>query len=307
MTQRMPTSPSRRFLDALYGDAPRGALVEVRYRWGVGMRRMFVAAAWPDTVATMIATWSAQTDVYVGVICRRQRGGGRGDLVAGASVVWVDCDTVDSVARARAFSPAPSMVVRSGSGDNIHAYWLLVNDAEITSIEYANRRLAHALGADMACTDGARIMRAVPSLNWKHDPPVAVELESCDPGARYALDTVVGTLPDAPDRARDRAVAVERTAPTDDPLLAIDPVTYVERLAGVRVPRSGKIRCPFHDNDDTPSLHVYAEPDRGWYCYGCLIGGDVYDFAAWRWGLTTRGGDFVELRRRLTEMFAGDG
>lgn len=307
MTHTAHTSDSQRFLGALYGDAPPGALVELRYRWGVGMGRMFVGARRLNTVATIIATRSAETDVYVGIVPRRQRGGGRGDLVAGASVVWVDCDTVDSAAKARSFSPAPSMVVRSGgSGDNIHAYWLLVDCAEITSIEQGNRRLAYALGADMACTDGARIIRPPSSLNWKHHPPAAVELDSCDLRARYALDDVVGALPDPPDHARDRAIPVERTAPTDDPLLGIDPDTYVERLAGVRVPRSGKIRCPFHD-DAVASLHVYAEPERGWYCYGCLRGGTIYDFAAWTFGLTTRGGDFLELRRRLTELFSGGG
>ncbi|MGH2886099.1 MAG: CHC2 zinc finger domain-containing protein [Solirubrobacteraceae bacterium] len=46
------------------------------------------------------------------------------------------------------------------------------------------------------------------------------------------------------------------------------PPVYFERLTGLRVGRSGKPRCLFHD-DRVPSLHVYREPERGWYCFGC--------------------------------------
>jgi len=71
-------------------------------------------------------------------------------------------------------------------------------------------------------------------------------------------------------------------------LLALAPRVYVERLLGQPVGRSGKVRCPFH-TDRTPSLHVYQEPSRGWYCYGCHRGGSVYDLAALL--LSDRSGD----------------
>lgn len=51
--------------------------------------------------------------------------------------------------------------------------------------------------------------------------------------------------------------------------------------------------------DGTPSLHVYLEPGRGWYCFGCGRGGSVYDLAALLWQTPPRGQGFTELRQRL--------
>jgi hypothetical protein len=48
-----------------------------------------------------------------------------------------------------------------------------------------------------------------------------------------------------------------------DPLLALEPRSYVEALTGLRVGRDGKVSCPFHE-DRTPSLHVYETPAGGW-------------------------------------------
>jgi len=87
----------------------------------------------------------------------------------------------------------------------------------------------------------------------------------------------------------------------DDLLRLVPPPVYFERLTGLRVGRSGKLRCLFHD-DRSPSLHVYQEPERGWYCFGCGRGGSIYDLAALLSGRGTRGRDFVELRRWLKEF-----
>jgi hypothetical protein len=55
--------------------------------------------------------------------------------------------------------------------------------------------------------------------------------------------------------------------------------------------------------DHTPSLHVYPEPKRGWYCYGCDRGGSIYDFAGALWRISARGDDFLHLRGRVSELF----
>jgi CHC2 zinc finger len=57
----------------------------------------------------------------------------------------------------------------------------------------------------------------------------------------------------------------------------------------------------FHD-DHTPSLHVYDEPERGWYCFGCGRGGSIFDLAAILWHRETRGSDFQEVRRALAAL-----
>jgi hypothetical protein len=88
---------------------------------------------------------------------------------------------------------------------------------------------------------------------------------------------------------------------SSDPLLLVPAPVYFERLTGLRVGRSGKLHCLFHD-DRTPSLHVYPEPGRGWFCFGCQRGGSVYDLAALLLGRETRGRAFLELRRELEEL-----
>jgi DNA primase len=76
---------------------------------------------------------------------------------------------------------------------------------------------------------------------------------------------------------------------------------YVRALLGVEPGRGGKVRCPFHA-DDTPSLHVYPQPEQGRYCFGCRRGGSIYDLAAEVWGRATQGRDFLALREDLDEL-----
>ena len=216
-----------------------------------------------------------------------------------AAVVWVDCDDRASVAALARFRPPPSIVVASGSGSNRHAYWLLDQPVGIEEIERVNHRLALALGADLHCGDGARIMRPAGTTNRKHSPPTAVRLLACDEHARVALADLTARLAPDPAPTGHRAIAPSR-ALSSDPLLALAPRVYVERLLGQPVGRSGKVRCPFHE-DGTPSLHVYPEPGRGWYCYGCGRGGSVYDLAALLWSIPSSGRGFIELRQRLAE------
>jgi hypothetical protein len=102
----------------------------------------------------------------------------------------------------------------------------------------------------------------------------------------------------SPARSVDDASLTDRAS--SDPLLLVPPPVYFERLTGLRVGPSGKLHCLFHD-DRSPSLHVYREPERGWYCFGCRRGGSVYDLAALLFGRGTRGRDFVELRRELDQ------
>jgi CHC2 zinc finger len=299
------------YLAALFADAPEDAFVELRFRTDAGMGRAFYSVHDLDAVALAIRRLAANTDVYVGVLPRRRQASSRCDLVPNGSVLWADCDTQRSAAALLDFSPEPSIVVASGTGENRHAYWLLREPVSIDVIETANRRLAWLLGADVASADAARILRPAPSRggNHKHDPPADVCLLSCDTDARYRVDEVVGVVAD--DDAHVRTVHPSRDSCADDPLLRIEPRVYVERLAGLHVSCAGKVRCPFHD-DDTPSLHVYRDPQRGWYCYGCKRGGSIYDFAALLWltgqsgrrGL--RGEEFKQVRDHLQAVFFGD-
>jgi len=290
---------TRRFLGALYGSAPAGSLVELRFRLGSGMGQRFLRAERLGRVADRIASLAGSTDVFVGVVARARRGGSRSDLVQRAAVVWVDCDDRASVAGLARFRPLPTMVLASGGGSNRHAYWLLDQPVGIEEIERVNHRLALTLGADLHCGDGARIMRPAGTTNRKHSPATAVRLLACDEHARVALADLTAGLAPHPAPTGRRATERERS-PASDPLLALAPRVYVERLLGQPVGRSGKVSCPFH-SDGTPSLHVYPEPGRSWYCYGCGRGGSVYDLAALLWSIPSSGRGFIELRQRLAE------
>jgi hypothetical protein len=172
----------------------------------------------------------------------------------------------------------------------------------VGELEHANRRLAHALGADAgAVTNAAAILRPPGTLNFKTEPPAVVRLERLE-RRRFDHHDVLAQVPQLP-RAEPPA---SRPAAGDqgdfsDPLRALDPAIYVEALTGQAVGRSRKVSCPFH-TDTTLSLHVYESPDGGWYCFGCRRGTSVYDLAGPLWGLQPRGREFVELRRRLYDL-----
>ena len=195
------------------------------------------------------------------------------------------------------------MVVGSGSGPNVHAYWPLRRPIPPQEAERANLRLATALGADLNCFDAARILRPPGTWNHKSQPPRRVELLDHRLAVRFDVDEVVGGLRHVDVELVERRwrEGVSRRQ-HDDPLLRIAPPVYVQRLLGISTRGERKVRCPFHD-DERPSLHVYRSAERGWHCFSCRRGGSIYDLAAEVWGMGTRGRSFIELRRRLGEEF----
>lgn len=288
---------TRRFLGALFGGAPVGSWIELRFRVGAGMGRSFHPADRLDRAVAAAVGLAARTEVFVGVLARACRGGGRRDLIHRAATVWADCDGPAAVRALKDFRPAPALIVATGSGENRHAYWFLREPIEIAALEHTNRRLAATLAADPQSCDAARILRVAGSPNHKHLPPTTARLLTCDEHTRVALADLTSRLAPDPAPTGRHAIAPPR-ALSSDPLLALAPRAYVERLLGQPVGRSGKVHCPFHA-DDTPSLHVYQKPGRGWYCFGCGRGGTVYDLAALLWSIPPRGRRFNELREQL--------
>ena len=369
MTTTAPPKPATSsqaldsYLRILAGPEPGARLLEIRFALRHrDMGRLFVAAHSAPGASRLIRRLAARTDVYVGVCLRDRRSGGR-DAIDRSHLAFVEIDTPDALDRLRAFQHGPTMIVLSGTPGHAHAYYTLSAPVTVPELERANRRLAHALGGDLASVDAARILRPPATRNHKHSPPTRVQLVELAPGRRYDLHELVDGLDDppgqleldaaaprrvrrseidrlllaipaaeyvhaltglTPDRtgkihcpfhelsvgeatagavmpARSHADASSRDRASADPLLLVPPPVYFERLTGMRVGRSGKLRCLFHD-DRHPSLHVYQEAGRGWYCFGCGRGGSVYDLAALLWGRKTRGVDFVELRRELEKL-----
>jgi len=288
--------PLGRYLRALFARARQSTLVEVRWRTPVGMNRRFARADNLDRVAGIITGHASTTDVYVGVLPRWRQHGGRGAVVGDARTVWVDFDTPHAEAQLASFKPAPHLLVRSGGPGHIHAYWTLRRAITPGQVEWANRRLAWALGADLSSTDPARILRPPQTHNHGRDR-APVDLLSIRGERPVGLGELVGGLPDPP----VELVPNRRSSPrpsSRDALLLIEPERYVSVLTQQRVGRSRKVSCPLHE-DSTPSLHAYRDPSRGWFCFGCRRGGSIYDLAGAVWGIEPRGAGFAALREGL--------
>src|SRR3954451_8257172 len=148
------------FLEALAGRADRSELIDLRYRLAGGQRMAQLVEPPPRVrrLTTRAIALGRRTDVYVGCAPRTRRHGGR-DAVARAFALWADCDGDAAVRALHEFDPAPGIVIASGTGCNCHAYWPLRDPVAADELEHANRRLAHALGADPASADSARILR----------------------------------------------------------------------------------------------------------------------------------------------------
>src|SRR4051794_15326633 len=118
-------APIRAYVRMLAGAAADGELLELRYRLPRGgMAQRFFPARTPAGLVEATARLGQRADVYVGCALRSRPHGGR-DAVSGSWVLWCDCDTPDSVAALARFTPAPTMVIRSGARGGRHAYWAL--------------------------------------------------------------------------------------------------------------------------------------------------------------------------------------
>jgi hypothetical protein len=193
MLVEIPQDEARRlWLQMVRGD---GALLELRHKRPHGtMRRGFFDAHAVDRLVAVIERLAPIADVYLGA-APRAREDGTANGVARGHCLWADCDTPESVARLADFDPAPSIFVRTGSGGG-HAYWQLNRPLAPRDLHRANRRIAVALGADLAATDPARILRPPGTLNHKTPPPrpvVCTRLETTS----FSAAEVVGGLADS--------------------------------------------------------------------------------------------------------------
>ncbi|MHB8657439.1 MAG: DNA-primase RepB domain-containing protein [Solirubrobacteraceae bacterium] len=286
-----------RYLRILAGASPAGRLIEIRAAIPDGMRQTFTPATRPDLAARTITRLAASTDVYVGVLLRRRRAGGR-HACERSHLAFIETDDPSAIEQVKHFAHQPTMTISSSPG-HLHLYWQLQQPVDLDELEQANRRLAHHLGGDLASVDAARILRPPTSWNRKRTPPTRVDLLAMQAIRRYQLTELTAGLAD-PSPPRQPTAPSNRppTSELDRQLLAIPAATYVPALTGRQPNRAGKIRCPFHD-DANPSFQLY---DHGWYCFGaCRTGGSIYDFAGLLYGLSSRGREFLQLRQRLAE------
>jgi hypothetical protein len=148
----------------------------------------------------------------------------------------------------------------------------------------------------------ATYVRELTGLEPRRDGKVSCPFHELSAGRDVTADVSPACSPADASLTGRRAPLASTSGAASDPLRLVPPPVYFEQLTGLRVGRSGKLHCLFHD-DRSPSLHVYREPDRGWYCFGCGRGGSIYDLAALLSGRETRGTEFLELKRDLERLF----
>lgn len=206
-------------LAMIAGNEPATSFIEIRPLDPPG-RQVFVPVRQYAKAMAEIERLNERHQVYLGAT-PRTRQAGTADAVERVWCLWADCDTPEAVARLRKFRPWPTMVNRSGSAGRLHAWWAQSSPLSPTAAEFANKRLAYALGADRAATDRARIMRPIGSLNKKTDPPARVECVRCELETFTAAE-VVGHLPDPPDlRSVRRPAGPPASVPSDAALAGL--------------------------------------------------------------------------------------
>jgi hypothetical protein len=255
------------------------------------------------------ATRAAGRECWCSVLPRTEAVAG-GKAVPGGIVLWADVDTRGTLWRARALRerlPLRLVVESGGASDPSEPRWHLYLVAsrwlDAHELEAANARLAELLGGDRV-GDRGRLMRLPGTRNVKGGRPGRwCRVVACDLHAPAVdVESVVGALPDhAPRPTRSVRDASKRS-----PRSRLDELTPREWFALLEPDRPiteyGYAHCPLHD-DHIPSLKLYDEPGDGWYCWACARGGDVIEYAAWRWyGQSNRGLDAPGFRALVARL-----
>jgi len=251
-----------------------------------------IPAGWtkaePRTAAQLRGWWETDPATNIGIRTGRRRGGF-------FAVLDVDVDrggeaSLAELAGSHGLPRTPA--VRTGGGGQ-HLYF--ATGRELASVD----RLPGLPGLELKAAK--RQVVAPPSLHAS--------------GQRYAWhpDDNLDTLPLAPLPGWLAALVV-RPARSERPagggegdfLREIAPPSYVADLAGLQVGADGKCRCPLPDHEDShPSFHAYPTAERGWYCFGCGRGGDIFTLAAHlaRRPVPARGADFLAVQGALLSFY----
>ena len=103
-----------RYLRILAGANPAGRLIEIRSATAHGgMRQTFTPATRPDLAARTITRLAASTDVYVGVLLRHRRAGGR-HACERSHLAFIEIDRPDALERLKRYRARRAMVIASG-------------------------------------------------------------------------------------------------------------------------------------------------------------------------------------------------
>ncbi len=215
-------------------------------------------------------------------------------------------DGAGSVEALKRFEPTPAFIIGSGTASTATRTGPLVEPLTPGRGRGGEPADATALGADLACFDASRIL------------PPARDLESQAAAADARRDTAPSTATSASTRQRSFAPSL-RSAPSGSSDGGAhnqggqgEATRPRNRSRGLRH-RLGRAATwsqsqglvPVHE-DRTPSLHVSRHRERGWCCFSCGPWRNDLRLAAGMWGMNPRGREFIELRERLQNRFAGE-
>ena len=301
---------------AAWVEVPRGARVDGELRVTRRSRANFHDPTDHTAILAHVARYADRgQEIFCGIVPKTEPEP-RKEAAQAGRVVWVDIDrkspappptleqierlldpdlgevTTDALvaaARLLALPMPPHLVALSGSG-GAHGYWRIEQTLAAEWIERANVRLIHHLGdgADFASFDRNRFMRVPGSRNYKSGrfcQVVHADLTS----RAYDVRDLVGGLPDPPadDPRAPKRIRRARTAPSprraavDDPVDRWTPREYFAALCGItEYDDRGQVPMPAYHDDPRPSLWVGETVEEGWYCFGCLKGGRIFDLAS---------------------------
>jgi len=154
--------------------------------------------------------------VYFGVATRNDDSSGKLENCRHLAALFVDIDfkvtaAIQARERLSRFPLPPSAEVNSGGG--LHVYWFLrepldLSDPQVCAeARHLLRRLAVALGGDLAAAEPARVLRVPGTLNCKpeYGAPRLVTVESLEPDRRYNPSDLDTVLPPEPATTTDGA------------------------------------------------------------------------------------------------------
>lgn len=280
--------------------ARQGTYLELRLRKGARWEKAFYEDV--DAAAQAAQRFKDGADIYVGVLPRTHAKYGGDALPEHGSVVWCEADTEAATARVMSFAPAAPLLVRSSPG-KVHAYWFLRQPIPLEYIERANKRLAYHLGCDPRATNAGRILRVAGTIN--HKPTGGrVAITRCEMYDNVTAAALVGHLSDP---APPQPIVVRNPRPPlppdadTDRLREVPAREYIAAISGIEVYRD-KAWCPFcTEKEDAPSLSTGGPRGELYLCFGCEAAGDVFRYAATRWGLD-EASDFKIIKTKLKEL-----
>jgi len=147
-------------------------------------------------------------NIFFGVAARQSAGDGSLVNCGALGALFVDLDfkgTPEAEARAKLdrFLIKPSVVVFSGGG--LHVYWFLREPIDLQApgeaerVKELLRRLALAVGGDLAVAEAARILRVPGTFNYKYTPARRVVIEHFNPELQYNACDFDDLLPAEPE------------------------------------------------------------------------------------------------------------